>query len=887
MSINSSASSVNASPLFVEVSSKTAILLVDRSGSTNTQFNSKSRDLTTIFTKMGQICNELPHEHFYVIFWSSPDYNESTFIGGVSVVPFKVAKGAALTGVFTKIATSCDGAGTCPSIGFKSIRPEWLVDNPMVYLVTDGQIGCSVIRDLDNKTALAAEITRLNAQFSIIAVESVDRNFANVENVNNAAGGDIYNIVVQYKLTGKLSKFISYSPSNKFVQIDKMKPLDGHAPYGNCCFSLKRVAEFIEYIRGEIRNDPSEDNQINIAQRLSSTLEVLTKDKPLRLANDIIRTFSSLFTLDNNIINYLMLDAVDKERNGTAQIVANYRQNLKNLFAQAANALKTDVSNAIGLEIYTKFVSPVINNNIIIGHYKNADKTVHIRNDVYKRAGWRSNVPVLPMLNVSASTTPLNQLRDQCLRQWLRCIYAELYNISAVSDYIIYLVLCDMLYVCNTVSDIDVQTAYKEFAKCMLRKGRLNTNKTELDILLEGNLPTTNSGSHEEFVTMLTSSMALRYIESGWGNCWYAICELISPELAAKQKKHCNLDSAGVRIGSTINVINESETNLYDYNCLITLEDVSTVGGYKILSHQFGISVCNPIYLLSTEGKTRLLQQNPECPVCYTHLTENDFQHIGPKVETVINVDFDIGKFKQSVSNASSSASSSSASSVSNLSGNFKNLSIKPSKKQSNAAPLVNANNKTGTIIIMKGTVGAGKTTYATYIQQSIEKRGGVCVVVGTDKYCVKGMRVPDAIQKINKELNDISLISNDDIVVVVDTCGERTNKNNINDVFGVNFTRWKLINVWPNLDRKDIPGYLCWTLNNVLARGRTTVDSAFWLNPAEAGISVCHDVHKKKAKLLGLVAKGLLLNDTDDVKRRADHYFNACVKPFEMPNGV
>ena len=885
--------SSHSSDLFVEVSTNTAILLVDRSGSTNTQFNTKGRNLITIFTRMGQICNELPHDNFYVIFWSSPDYNESSFIGGVSVVPFKVSKGAALTAIFTKIASSCDGSGTCPSIGFKSIRPEWLVDNPMVYLVTDGQIGCSVMRDADNKAALVTEINRINAQFSIIAVENVDRNFSNIENVNNAAGGDIYNIVAVNKLTGKLSKFISYSPSGRFVQIDKMKPLDGHAPYGNKCFSMKRVAEFIEHIRSEIRQDSSEDNQINIAQRLSATLEVLTRDKPRRLMNDIIKTFSSLFTIDNNIINYLMLDAVDKERGGSAQVIANYRQNLKNLFAQASNALKTDVSDAIGLSDVEMFVSPVLNGNIMVGHYRNADKTIHIRNDVYKRAGWRSDVPVLPMLQSGA---PVHQLKDQCLRQWLRCIYGELYNITAVSDHIIYLVLCSMLYVCKATTDENVKTAYREFARCMLLKGRLNTNKTELDILLEGNLPTTNNGTHEEFIRMLTDSMRLVGITGTWGECWYSICKLISNELAAKQMKHClvsasnanamdasALNNDNLTYGPPINIIKESETNMYDYNCLITLEDLSDVGGHKILSHRFGNGVCNPIYLLSAEGMNKLLENNPECPVCYSHLTSRDFQQIGPKVEVLNGANFETGKFKAPVQRDVVCPAASS------LSASFVNISIGNSNKSQakrTTSTLRNLNDKTGTIVIMKGTVGAGKTTYSAFIKQEVEKRGGVCLTVGTDKHCVRGMRVPDAIQKVREELMSVANINNDDIVVVIDTCGERSHKNNMHDVFGVNFTDWKIVNVWPNLNRSNVAGYLCWTLMNVMLRQRTAVDSQYWLNPAEAGQDVCRDVHKKKAKALGLLPKNSKLDNMAEVKRMAEEYANN-IKPFEMPAGV
>ena len=913
------------SPLFIEVASKTAILLVDRSGSTNDVFTVNSnRDIKRIFHKMGQVCNELPHDSFYVIFWSSPDYNMGDFKNGVSVVPFKVNRGAALTAVFDKIFTSYSGSGTCPCLGFQSINVEWLKDEPMVYLVTDGQIGC-VERYMpmqDNRRRLVSEIQKLNTQFSIIAVESVDRNFSNVENVNNAAGGDIYNIIVDNKLTGKLSKFISYSPSGSFVQIDKVKPIAGYVPYGNKCFSISRVSEFIEFIRNEITRDSSEDNQINIAQKLSATLEVLTRDKPRSLANDIIRAFSSLFTIDRNIINYLMIDAVNKERAGTAQVVANYRHNLKNLFAQASNAIKTDVSSAIGLDEYELFVSPIIDGNILIGMSRNACKNVSIWDDVYKRAGWNSCVPAFPVLptniSVGVSTggvsTGVNLLRDQCLRQWIRIVYAELYNMPAVSDQIIYLVICDMLRVWKTTrhnvileSRTQVMNAYRELARCMLRKGRLNSNKTELDVLLEGNLPTTNNGSHDEFVSMFKSCMHLTGISSpedtsGWKVCWYEACYILYTELAVKQRKHCfdatassstansstaSSASAGLSFTKQIDIQTESESSIYDYNCLITLEDLSNIGGYKILGHIFGNSTCNPIYLLSENGMRELLEKNSYCPVCYSHITDRDFQKVGPKVAANFEINYDIGKFKANVVSSSSSSSGRSCGPASGRSCGPASGSARNVGRNASGPAIRNANGNTGTVVVMKGTVGAGKTTYSEFIKQTVERRGGVCLTEGTDKYCVRGDRVPDAVKKVENTLRSIQTNSNDDIVVVIDTCGERNNNNNF---FNVDFTGWKIVSVWPNLDRNDILGYLAWTWRNILRRRHTELDSAYWLNPEESGVLTCKMVHIKKAKALKLVPKKVRFNydmNEQQLNEQADAYAAKNVRAFTMPVGV
>jgi hypothetical protein len=902
----SNGSSANT-PLFVNVASKTAILLVDRSGSTRDHIDLRNR--ITVFDKMCITCNELPHDSFYVVFWSSPDYNTTAFKDGVHVVPFKVSKGPALTTVFNKIATENSGSGTCPGLGFSGIKPEWLAEDPMVYLLTDGQIGCSpsAMTMERNKQLLVNEIMNLNTQFSIIAVETTERKFSDVESVNNAAGGDIYNIVVEYKLTGKLSKFMSVNPLGRFMQIDKIKPLSGHVPYGHQCFDMKRVSEFIQYIRDDIGNNPTEEHQIEVAQKLSATLEVLTRDKPRRLASDIIRTFASLFTIDKTIINYLMVDAVDKERAGAAQIVANYRNNLKNLFAQAANALKMDVSSAIGLDDCDLFVSPVINGNIIVGQTRNIDKTVNIWSDSYKRAGWRSNIPVLPMLDRNFDYTR-NRLRDQCMRQWIRCIYAELYDLPAMSDQIIYLVICDMVRVWKLTKDdaeckVAVMDAYREFARCMLRKGRLNTNRTELDVLLEGNAPTTNSGSYDEFVKMFKHCMELtglsgaastsandQNVFTDWGSCWYEACTILSLELAAKQKKHCgDLSAQHANTPRTISIYKESESSMYDYNCLITLDDISAVGGYKILGHRFGNSTCSPMYLLSADGMRNLLNANSTCPVCYSRLIERDFQHIGPKVVDNDNLDnkFESGKFtgknaKLSDQFASMSVGESSGSGSSAPNGQ-KN---KRYNKSRSGNPIRNANGKIGTLVIMKGTVGAGKTTYSAFIKRAVEARGGVCYVEGTDKYCVKGDHMRTAVAKVATSLSQISACDNDDIVVVIDTCGEQSNGA---IMFNTDFSGWKVAAVWPNLNRSDIRGYLAWSYRNVLRRVRTDVNSPYWLNPVETSVELCKSVHLKKVKALQLVKKNDIINynDLTMLDRDANAYEAAYIRPFEMPNGV
>lgn len=351
------------SPLFEEPANGDAILLIDSSGSTSSEFAPGSP--LTVFDKILSVASQLDHENFRLIFWNSPNFNRGKFSNGTIVLPFILKKNL-LQMVFASVSKDAVG-GTNPSIGFKAIPVEWLKNDPVVYLMTDGQFSRG-----NEERELAQEINRINARICIIAVENIERDFNNLSEVAGAAGGDIYRIIQQQHLTAKVSQFISYSrrkttneqklsnshteskthSSNgannlddviKFTHINKCKPPAGYIPYGDKYFSELRVNEFARFISGELKQDPSETKQLEIAQRLSTSLEYLTRDKPRTRADDIIKYFSSLFTVDADMIRWILADAIEKERSGQAGVFANYRADLKNLFQQADALIKRDV----------------------------------------------------------------------------------------------------------------------------------------------------------------------------------------------------------------------------------------------------------------------------------------------------------------------------------------------------------------------------------------------------------------------------------------------------------------------------------------------------------------------------------------------------------------
>ncbi len=831
---------LQVSDLFQKVKKRRGIFLIDRSGSTGSNANVPTERHLTVFDRMAQICGELAHDENRLVFWSSPSYKEGRFINGQMILPFVVRKDSLATAFAT--AAMAPGGGTCPALGFQGMVPAWLEDDPMVYLITDGQIGCSEVSDAINRRMLAEEIRKLPCQLTIVAVENIARDFNRVEQVDAAAGGDIFKIVREERLTDKISKFVSYGPNGSFTQINKVRAPAGYASYGDEIFSVLRVPEFMEFIVRELRKDAGEAAQLAIAQKLSVTLEALTRDKPVRVADDIVRTFSRLFTIDADMVHWIMTGAIQQERGGQAQVFANYRAQLKNLFAQADGLLKQDVCAALSMN--GEFVSMPVGDRVLTGSYRLVDKTVTIHGTPFPRGGFTAGLPVFPLLTAA---TRLTELQDQCLRQWIRAVYAAVYRVHPTADEIIYLLLGDMLKVCTSSAVSDkIKNAYRLLAQCILRKKRLNSIQTEMDRLMAGELPIPNSGKFEDFETYMRSVSAKLGLEGVPLKLWYDICLALDPMLAVRQKAHCT-EFITQPLETKVQEDFVPESASLDYNCFVTLDDISLVGGFQIKSHVGIAGNCAPVYLVSADGKRQMLASGQcACPVCYTRLNEADFSLVGPKIPFDLPDSYGMyaGRFAEAPVAGHGGGGQ-------QRNGQQRNKQHAPAQAQVRPGGIRNANGNVGKLVIMKGTVGSGKSSAAAAIKAAVEARGGVCIVEGTDKYCKDGMHVRDAVVRVQQALAAVSEVKNDDVVVVIDTCGERTNRGSLNNIFNTDFTGWTYIEVFPNLDRTNMPGYFAWSLRNVLMRGAPKKELSHNLNPVTATVAICIDVHKNKSKAL------------------------------------
>lgn len=825
------------------------ILLIDASGSVTCNMTNDK----LIFDRMCELVNGLNFEEYRVIFWNSnqqgSDNAAAIFKDGIYKLPFVIKK-STLNQTFQYVRGNIKyNCLTFPHLAFECIPADWFGGNitTKIYFITDGKMGYSQISmmEMNNlKYKLGESIKKLseryNIQLNIITVEPYNREFGEVEALNQAAGCDVYNVIMENKLTKFISKFTSYTLNHPdgFVHINRNTPPAGYVPYCDQYFSELRVDDFIRYLIDVIKKTDDENELLKIVQNLSASLCVLAKDKPKHRVKQMINLFCELFSetkLDQMFVKFILADAIEKENAGMANIFAYYRAQLKDLYKRANELLNKDVRDAIG--IGDSFLTLPVENKIIRGYSKLIDQNMMIDGKLYPESAIKINHLTIPVIPFKYSNSFMN---EQCLRQWVRQLISKMYGVNALEDIVIYLILGIVLRIVKSDIEEEVKESYRRLATIMLKKKRMNTDQTELERLENGELPVPNSGKIENFYGFMGRVGEILGLKLEPFTIWYLLCLALNNEkIVNKQLIHCRdsieQDFPGCEYKKLLEKINVNKIELYkiplesmlDYRCLITLDDVSEIGGYRFLPHQnLSGNVCSPIYVLSNEGYETLISDISQCPLCYTRLNENSFEKVGAKPADLGEIIFD-----------------------ENVIDPFKNK-VNISSMNSEIAKVTKVEKKNGKCILItcKGVVGSGKSTYSRKIKKKIEEIGGYCIVEGTDKYCKDGMSIPDAIKKVNEELLKATKMDNELIVIIIDTCGERTDGNNI---FGVDFSNWRRVNLWPNLDRNNMKGYLSWSMRNVLRRKKRTGFDDYYLNPEDAGVSTCISVHKKKTTAL------------------------------------
>jgi len=831
------------------------IFLVDASGSTVAQFGASGM---SIFLKQGQVVQQFMRDQNMsecrLLFWNHAGNTRDNFRGGLNIAS-NVWKIQAVNQVFQGMfGFRNDFGGTDTHIAFDNVPDAWIskTEKTLVFLVTDGETNSRPDTLLNSIKKFFDRSSMI--ELSIFTVESRDRDFSGNENLSNTAGSDVFNIISRGNMTNRITKFVAHTKNypNGVKLMERINVPPGYIGYKSDAFHEKNTNEFIQWLYQQITANRENENELTaIIQGLSSTIGGLVKDKPVQIAQNILRTFCGLFNntvMDPSVVHWMLSMAVSNETSGNAQLLSTMRSQLKELFKQANELLYDNTANALGMH---KCVSFIFDDKVMTGSASHVSEMLSLNGKNFPNSAIKIRDYLIPVFSSSHGTL----LNDQCTRQWARTVVSVQYGVDSMSDKAMYMVLGLMLrVVVSNVSD-EVKRAYRNLGTIMLQKKRLNSTNTELSVIENGDLLVPNSGKLDELYRNLSSVGGI----IGLHNVdpmviWYAMCIALGNQTVInKQLPHCfeDLKKMSLTPESLMDFIktkltpvtshNLQEDSRDDYRCLITLSDTTTTGGLKIYAHNSlsGV-VCAPNSVFSHEGVEGMTQnQSLRCPYCYCQLGRHQFFEVGPYIvqDTVeITANYPNVFVFSRVSNARSSSTTTTTTTTS------------ASSPQSN-----------NVIVVLRGTVGSGKSAISSVLKATLEANGKSVVIANTDQYAKSnGGDMRSASDSVK---NDIQAGLNNGSVIIIDICNENLNTKNL---FGYDLSKCKIVSYYPNIDMKEFnkdkqskftngytDGYMAWTLRNVLQRDASGPSTPYWLNPHGASVKICIDVHTRKAKTL------------------------------------
>lgn len=643
------------------------IILVDCSGSTDIKCGNFD---TKIKSVKGNVLNQelyLVKKYFesknidkiYLMFW-----NDKAIIH--SKLPILVSS------IDTIKIPSCGGTNLSPAL--KAIPDSWIdnKENIDLFIYTDGEI-------CDDNTKLSNEINKLFKKKIRIYINTVEPNKNNYLETDCGAGNKIFEIIRSEKLTFRVKKFSSYNEyhnAEPFVSFSNPDVGPGLVSFRDNIFRIDKTHEFIEWIEDIITKTILDDELLKLALDLSMTLHHLTKNKSLPVQNKIINLFSELFVEKGQIykkVRNLFLQEIDNHSQGKSSTFQTYKKNREKVFEKAQLSLfdnTKDSLETIPSDIWVSLPVDVLDNDVsndnitFIKHEKyvitsfetNVSHHINLSDKTYKNAGVKINNYTIPM--IPSKIILDKDIKDQCLRQWIRANYSKKCKLNASSDLIQYYFLIDaMKIILSDVSDT-IKIAYEKLCMVMLDRKRFGTEITEYDYLLNNppapvtNSPVTNS-SDDKINWILQNALLHSQIEQmNPMTLWFCFISALNDEMLVKaQFPYCKDDLVkdGLFndkldneipshnkifkfIKSKFIPIKEFELNVkkfnYDYQCYITLDDTSETGGYLIPKHNIGTKIiCHPKFVLSELAYNDFCSQSDmtKCPICCKQLNLCDF----------------------------------------------------------------------------------------------------------------------------------------------------------------------------------------------------------------------------------------------------------------------
>lgn len=833
---------------------KTAVAIIDVSGSTqgNMGATGKSVRIMELFD-LAQACATDGVKKVFVIFFASD----------ACCVPFPLnADFASLQTALLASANNLSkiGGSTATWRGFELLNQlrtkpgGWNSKN--VYLSTDGEIDGDSTNRLGN--AIKALLTDTAVKLTIITTESRNRDLANTAETN-AAGCDVLEIIKKQGLGKRVFQFISHTLNHDwFIQLQNPVVPAGFAPFKDKIFSVRDADKFYDLMAFLVKKSAQNPEELfDIVNEMSKALEALTRDMRIHMVDQVVNRYCNLFegtALSTEMIRYMLDQSIMSVKQGEVMVVAQFRRKMTNLFKEASGMLASNWMRATGMSGSGKVVSLLIPSSttaetvVLVCPSRMVDQAFGVFNSAAVLVDGKI-VPVLPFV-----LSGLDMAR-QCTRQAIRAVIASSHTLQVSDNKIVGVVLGQMLRVVKSDADVSVKTAFQNMARLMLEKKRTNEDVTELDFLRAGNF----SADVMKFGSTVGQETGLTLRD---GTLLYACYLALSDgQLVQKQLSHClediKVDFPGLTDPANlldqltlptppVKMVTVSELQGVSYFDVVTQEDVSATGGWLLKGHTHNNLACDPKLVFSQAGYDTL-QSFFKCPVCYKPLSFSDFEKVGPKPP------MDIVNIVNHYANIPTATNTGNQNRQGNNRPNTAAGSNRASSSYaSSSAPIV-TKSATDFYIILKGEVGAGKTTSREVLKAALEAKGYKVLIISSDDHRKLNKNVSQTENAIRNDLNAFARTnSSNKKVVIVDTCGENWGET----VFGYNFQTWNRLEFYPNMV-KDVsqmtPAELkqrqAWTIRNVLNR---TIPSGsntpYWLNATiPNAIKVITDVHRQK----------------------------------------
>lgn len=630
--------------LFETVTSNTnndiPIVLVDTSSSTKSKMNTGKSILNTFADVILKHINR----NYRMLFW---DYSYHIIDGLINITnTISIIQNANRAGSATDI-----------SVAFKHIPNEWLTECDNIYILTDGDINADKYKFADQIRELTK--SHQNIKLHIISVEDNKRDY---KNVKYSAGNKIYQMIKENRLTRHVKNFLSYNNfycidnDNHFTNLHNPDINEGYIPYEEKCFPITKTNQFIQYIDDLVAIYAGDSDEINrMLYNLSFTIYHLTKNKPIKIQNDIIDMFCDIFTFIgigySEVKELLVRELINHQTNMT-NTLQDYIAKRNKLFERANQSLMDDCINNISYCKQMGFMTLPIETDMGLVIFEDNKTTgpVKMRTTEYKNAGIQIDEHTLP----AYPTKVVHSLfTNQCMRQWLRAVLSSLYSKKTNSDIILYKFLAIALKVYLSAIPDYIKKAYIDMSLIMLDRKRYQCGIKEIDHLLAGNPPLPVFDNFDKMNDILGECADEFGVHKY--SFWYAVIVMLNDDtLLENQKIYCK-EALAIDNMTFENVIEELKDKLkiniahvklntidLEYYCYISLDNTTDTGGFKVPTHTVGKHVCNPKYVITEDSYNDLKKQNKplSCPIC--HINIDMFEWVGPKVNEPASIEYKI-----------------------------------------------------------------------------------------------------------------------------------------------------------------------------------------------------------------------------------------------------